>query len=251
MRIDILTLFPPMFEGPLTESLLSRAQQRGLLNVKIHNIRDHTQDRHRQADDTPYGGGPGMVMKPEPIFKAVESVIREQDAVSPTEPRIILMCPQGERLTQNRAIDLSKNEHLIIICGRYEGIDERVRENLVTDEISIGDYVLTGGEIPAMVLVDAVARHVPGVLGDEESLKNESFYEGLLDFPHYTRPEEFNGSRVPKTLLSGNHGEVRQWRRRKQLKRTLYLRPDLLAKAELGEEDRSLLGEIVLEEEKK
>ncbi len=250
MRIDILTLFPPMFEGPLTESILSRARQRGLLNVKIHDIRAYTGDKHRQADDKPYGGGPGMVMKAEPIFAALENIIREQEAISPTQPRVILMCPSGEKLTQQKIKKLSRSEHLIILCGHYEGVDERVRENLVTDEVSIGDYVLTGGELPAMVLVDAVARLVPGVVGDEESLISESFYEGLLDFPHYTRPEKFKGENVPQVLLSGNHSEVERWRRKGQLKRTLYRRPGLLARAKIEKEDRKLLEEIICEEEK-
>ena len=247
MRVDILTLFPPMFEGPLTESILSRARQRGLLNLKVHDIRDYTRDKHRQADDSSYGGGPGMVMKPEPIYGAIENIIQEQEAISPTESRIILMCPSGEKLSQKKAIELSASDHLIIICGHYEGIDERVRENLVTDEISIGDYVLTGGELPAMVLVDTVARLIPGVVGDDESIIHESFYEGLLDFPHYTRPEEFKGEKVPKVLISGNHEEVGKWRRKESLKRTLYRRPDLLAKAKMTDEDKRLLEEIICE----
>lgn len=244
MRIDVLTLFPSMF-SPLNESMIKRARDRGLLSVYIHDIREYTEGRHRQADDTPYGGGVGMVIKPEPIFRVAESIIKEQEAISPTRPRVILMCPAGERLTQEKARELSGEEHLIVICGHYEGIDERVRENLVTDEISIGDFVLTGGELPAMVLIDAVARLIPGVVKEEESLKQESFYEGLLDFPSYTRPEEFKGAKVPKILFSGHHKEISRWRRRQSLKRTLFRRPELLAKADVTPEDKVLLKEII------
>ena len=237
MRVDILTLFPEMFQGPLSESLLKKAQEKGLLSLNIINLRDFTTDKHKTADDTPYGGGTGMVMKVEPIAKAV-SKLKTQNS------RFILMCPTGQLLTQEKIKELAKEERLIILCGHYEGIDERVRE-LVDEEISIGDYVLTGGELPAMVLVDAVARHIPGVVKEEESVKKDSFYEGLLDYPSYTKPEEFEEKKVPEVLLSGNHAEIDRWRHREALKRTLLRRPDLLARAELSEEDRKRLSEII------
>ena len=243
MRVDILTLFPEMFQGPLNESLLKKAQEKGLLSLNITNLRDFTSDKHKTADDTPYGGGAGMVMKAEPIAKALSNV------QSP-ESKVILMCPTGKTLTQAKVKELAGEEHLIILCGHYEGIDERVRE-MVDEEISIGDYVLTGGEIPAMVLIDAVARHIPGVVKEEESVKKDSFYEGLLDYPSYTKPEEFEGKRVPEVLLSGHHAEIERWRRKEALKRTLYRRSDLLAKAQLTDEDRKLLEEIVMEPENK
>ncbi len=237
MRIDILTLFPEMFQGPLNESLLKKAQEKGLLSLKIIDIRDYTLDKHKTADDTPYGGGPGMVMKLEPIQKAVSSKRKAKS-------RIILMCPTGQLLTQEKVKVLAKHEHLIIICGHYEGVDERIRK-MVDEEISIGDYVLTGGEIPAMVLVDAVARQIPGMVKEEESVKRDSFYEGILDYPSYTKPEDFEGQKVPKVLLSGHHAEIERWRRKEALKQTLQRRPELLAKAVLGEEDRNLLNEIM------
>jgi tRNA (guanine37-N1)-methyltransferase len=239
MQIDILTLFPEMFQGPLNESLLKKAQEKGFLSIKAVDLRDFTTDKHRTADDTPYGGGPGMVMKVDPIAKALSRVKSQKS-------KTILMCPSGKLLTQDRVKGLAKEEHLIIICGHYEGVDERVRE-LVEEEISIGDYVLTGGEIPAMVLVDALARHVPGVVKEEESVRKDSFYEGLLDYPSYTRPEEFEGKKVPEVLLSGNHAEIERWRRKEALRRTLYRRPDLLAKLELLDQDCKLLEEIFLE----
>jgi len=239
MRIDILTLFPEMFQGPLNESLLKKAQEKGLLSLNVIDIRNFTTDKHKTADDTPYGGGAGMVMKPEPIAKALSTVDRRPSTV-------ILMCPTGALLTQERVKELAKAEHLILLCGHYEGIDERVRE-MVDEEISIGDYVLTGGELPAMVLVDAVARHIPGVVKEEESIKKDSFYEGLLDYPSYTKPEEFEGKKVPGVLLSGHHAEIDRWRRKEALKRTLERRPDLLAKADLSDADRKLLAEIVIE----
>lgn len=240
MQIDILTLFPEMFQGPLSESLLKKAREKGLLSLNIVNIRDFTTDKHKTADDTPYGGGAGMVMKAEPIFKAVTS---NQKPVT----RIILMCPTGKLLSQEKVKAFAKQEHLIIICGHYEGIDERVRD-LVDEEISIGDYVLTGGEIPAMVLVDAVARQIPGVVKKEESVEKDSFYAGILDYPSYTKPEGFEGKRVPEVLLSGHHAEIERWRRKEALKRTLFRRPDLLAKVELKDADREILGEIMLDD---
>jgi tRNA (guanine37-N1)-methyltransferase len=240
LRVDILTLFPEMLRSPLEHSILKRAQDAGLLRVRLVDIRDFTDDLHRTVDDNPYGGGPGMVMKPAPIFRAVESL-----TASPEDPgpdRILLMTPQGEPFTQARARELAAADHLAVICGRYEGVDERVREHLVTDEISIGDYVLTGGELPALVLLDAVARLVPGVLGDEASAESESFSEALLEYPHYTRPALFRGWPVPDVLLSGHHGQVREWRRRHSLLRTMFRRPDLFRLHALTAEDLRLLG---------
>jgi tRNA (guanine37-N1)-methyltransferase len=220
MRIDILTLFPEMFTGPLSESMIKLARERGLVDVRLHDIRDYTHDKHRTADDRPFGGGPGMVLKPEPIFECVEAVV-------PRGTPLIYMTPQGRPLTQAKVRELAGLEGFALLCGHYEGVDERVREALVTEEISIGDYVLTGGELPAMVLVDAVVRLVPGVLGDEESAQQESFSPRNLDCPHYTRPEVFRGRRVPEVLLSGNHGEIARWRREQAEKRTQERRPDL------------------------
>ncbi|KAF0134529.1 MAG: tRNA (guanine-N1)-methyltransferase [Candidatus Saganbacteria bacterium] len=239
MRVDVLTLFPKMFEGSFSESLMSRAQEKGLFTLHLTNIRDFTQDKHQTADDSPYGGGSGMVMKPEPIFEAVNSLNPNKKA------RVILMCPSGEPLTQQKVIEFSKEEHLIIICGHYEGFDERVRENLATDEISIGDYVLTGGELPAMVLIDSVVRQIPGVVKEEESLTNESYYNGLLDYPSYTRPEEFSGLSLPDVLKSGHHKEIAQWRKKEALTRTFFRRPDLIAKMSLTEADKAIIAEII------
>ena len=230
-------MFPEMFQGPLNESLLKKAQGKGLLSLNVVNLRDFTTDKHKTADDTPYGGGAGMVMKVEPIFKAI-SKLKAQNS------KIMLMCPTGNLLTQNKVKALAQEEHLIILCGHYEGIDERVR-GLADEEISIGDYVLTGGEIPAMVLIDAVARHIPGVVKEEESVKKDSFYEGFLDYPSYTKPEEFEGKKVPEVLLSGHHAEIERWRRKEALRRTLSRRPDLLARAALTEEDKKFLNEII------
>jgi tRNA (guanine37-N1)-methyltransferase len=238
MRIDVLTLFPEMFHSPLEHSILKRARAAGLLEVRCTDIRDYTTDRHRQADDCPYGGGPGMVMKPEPVFAAVESLSAEP----PPPDRVILFTPLGRRFDQAAAQELSQACRLILICGRYEGIDERVHEHLVTDELSIGDYVLTGGELAAMVVIDAAARLIPGVLGKEESSESETFSEHLLEYPHYTRPPEFRGWRVPDILLSGNHGAVERWRREQSLWRTLQRRRDLFLKHELTQEDLKVLG---------
>jgi len=238
MQIDIITIFPEMFPGPLGYSIIGRALERGLFKLGVHNLRDYTTDKHRIVDDTPYGGGAGMVMKPEPIFRAVGSLAQEGKS------RVILLCPQGELFTQEKAWELSREEHLILICGHYEGVDERVRQYLVTDEISTGDYILTGGEIPAMVLVDAVVRLRPGVLGEDSSLQEETFTDNLLEYPQYTRPPEWEGMTVPPVLLSGHHEEIRRWRRKEALRRTLLRRPDLLARAELTAEDRALLREI-------
>ena len=221
MEIDILTLFPRIFEGPLDESILKRARERGLIQVRIHNLRDYTHDKHRVVDDKPYGGGPGMLMKPEPIFEAVETLRRADTC-------IVLMTPQGQPLTQQRAQAFAQKPHLLILCGHYEGVDERVREALVHEEVSIGDYVLTNGALAAAVLVDAVVRLVPGVLGDDESAQQDSFAGGLLEGPQYTRPPEFRGMRVPEVLLSGDHGAVAAWRAEQARKRTQERRPDLL-----------------------
>lgn len=239
MRVDILTLFPEMFQGPMTESLLKKAQQKGLLSFNMVNIRDFASDKHKTADDTPYGGGAGMVMKTEPILKALSRV-------ASCASRVVLMCPAGKRLSQKKVQALAKFEHLIIICGHYEGVDERIKE-MADEEISIGDYVLTGGEIPAMVLIDAIARQIPGVVKEADSVKRDSFYEGLLDYPSYTKPEEYEGRVVPPVLLSGHHAEIERWRRKEALRKTLERRPDLLSKAQLSENDRKLLSDILLE----
>jgi tRNA (guanine37-N1)-methyltransferase len=221
MEIDVLTLFPRIFEGPLEESILKRAQQKGLVGVRVHNLRDFTHDKHRVVDDKPYGGGPGMLMKPEPIFEAVEKFRR-------TDSRVVLMTPQGLPLTQARAQEFSRMAHLIIICGHYEGVDERVRAALVSDEVSIGDYVLTNGALAAAVFVDAVVRLLPGVLGDENSAGDDSFTDGLLEGPQYTRPPEFRGLTVPEVLLSGDHEAIAKWRADWARQRTKERRPDLL-----------------------
>lgn len=245
LRVDIITIFPEAF-GYLDHSILKRARERGLLHVAVWDLRAFTTDRHRQVDDSPYGGGAGLVMKPEPFFAAVESI---RATVVRTTPRIILTSPQGERFTDAVAQRLASEPHLIILCGHYEGIDERVRQGLATDEISIGDYVLTGGELPAMVIVDAVARFIPGVVGDAASVAEDSFAQGLLDAPHYTRPPEFRGMKVPEVLLSGNHEAVRRWRYAQRLRRTLARRPDLLTIDALGEDDRRVLDEVEPERE--
>ena len=243
MRFDILTLFPAMFQGPLTESILKRAQERGLLSVHLHNIRDYATDKHRTVDNTPYGGGGGMVMQVGPLVAAIEDV-RGGDANAP----VILLTPQGRTFTQAVAQELAQHQRLILICGRYEGVDERVRQLAVTDEISIGDFVLTGGELAAMVIVDAVARLIPGVLGARWAAEEDSHAMGLLEYPHYTRPPEFRGLRVPDVLLSGDHGAVECWRREQALRRTWRRRPDLLLRAELSEEERWLLARLAEED---
>ena len=221
MEIDVFTLFPRIFEGPLEESILKRAQNKGLVSIRVHNLRDFTHDKHRVVDDKPYGGGPGMLMKPEPIFEAVEKFRRDGS-------RVVLMTPQGAPLTQARAREFSPVAHLIIICGHYEGVDDRVREALVDDEVSIGDYVLTNGALAAAVFVDAVVRLLPGVLGDEDSAGDDSFANGLLEGPQYTRPPEFRGMPVPDVLLSGNHEAIAKWRAEWARQRTKERRPDLL-----------------------
>ncbi len=244
MRIDVFTLFPEMFTGPLTESILERAQENGLLTVIRHNIRDYTTDKHHVTDDTPYGGGGGMIMKVEPIVAAVEAVLGEALGRIP----VILLSPQGRVLTQSIAQELAKQPHLALICGHYEGVDERVCQLMVTDEISIGDYVLTGGELPAMVLIDVLARLLPGVLGAEGAAANDSLATGLLEGPHYTRPAEFRGLRVPDVLISGHHARITRWRREQALKRTWQRRPDLLLTANLEEDERWLLMALAEED---
>ncbi|HEY81458.1 MAG TPA: tRNA (guanosine(37)-N1)-methyltransferase TrmD [Caldilineae bacterium] len=238
MRIDILTIFPEMFPCVLDASILKRAQDKGLADIRVWNLRDWTTDRHKTTDDAPYGGGGGMVMKPEPIFAAVEDIRGEE------EVPVILLTPQGRRFTQTVAEELTQQARLIFICGRYEGVDERVREHLVTDEISIGDYVLSGGELAAMVVVDAVVRLLPGALGYERAAAEDSHATGLLEGPHYTRPLLFRGWEVPEVLRSGHHARVAEWRRRQALKRTLERRPDLLATARLTEQDKRWLREM-------
>ncbi len=221
MKIDVLTLFPGMFAGPLDESIVGRARETGRLDLRIHNLRDYTHDRHRTVDDRPFGGGPGMVLKPEPMFEAVE-------ALAGPETRVILLTPSGRRFDQAVARELAQLPHLLLLCGSYEGVDERVQEALVDDELSIGDYVLTNGALPAMVVIDAVTRLLPGVLGDDASSLDESFSHGLLEYPQYTRPAEFRGVPVPAVLLSGNHAEIARWRADQSRQRTAGRRPDLL-----------------------
>jgi tRNA (guanine37-N1)-methyltransferase len=236
MKIHILTLFPGMFVGPFSESIVKRAIDRGLVEIAIHNIRDYTSDRHHVVDDYPYGGGPGMVLKPEPLFEAVESVKGE------SQIPVILLTPQGRLFDQRAAEEFSYYEEMILICGHYEGVDERVREHLVTDEISIGDYVLSGGELAAMVVVDAVVRQLPGALGSETSGGEDSHSSGLLEYPQYTRPQAFRGWVVPEVLLSGNHAQIAKWRREQSLLRTLKRRPDLMERVELTDEERRLIS---------
>lgn len=226
MRIDIITIFPKMFEPVLNESIIKRAQEKSKVKIVLHDLRDYTTDKHRKVDDRPFGGGSGMILSPEPIFKAVEKIKAKSK-----KAKVVLMCPQGKVLKQPLAKKLSKEKHLIFICGHYEGVDERVRQKLADEEVSIGDYVLTGGELPAMVLVDCIVRLIPGVLGDKNSLNFESFEANLLEYPHYTRPAEFRGLKVPGVLVSGNHPKIEQWRRIQALERTKRRRPDILIHA--------------------
>ena len=249
MEFDVFTLLPEVFPPYLESSILQRASQRGLINVRVHNIRNWSTERHHVTDDEPYGGGGGMVMKVEPVFAAVESVLgplapKEDGSGCP----VILLTPQGRVFNQDIAMELVQYPRLALICGRYEGFDERIREHLVTDQISIGDYVLTGGELPALILIDAVSRLLPGVLGDPNGPFNDSHASGLLEYPHYTRPPEFRGWGVPEILLSGNHARIANWRREQSLRRTLRHRPDLLEKANLSKSDRKLLEKIIAEE---
>jgi tRNA (guanine37-N1)-methyltransferase len=241
MRFDIVTIFPRMIEAALAEGILAKAIQRELIAVHARDLREFTEDRHRTVDDVPYGGGPGMVLKPEPMFKAVEAI--RGDAGEPQA--VVLVSPQGKRFNQNEAARLAALDRVVILCGRYEGIDDRVREHLATEEMSIGDYVLSGGEFPALVIVDAVARLIPGVVGDEDSVAGDSFSRGLLDYPHYTRPAEFRAWKVPDVLVSGHHGEIRKWRKRQAIELTLLRRPDLLADAELDVEEQEILRELM------
>lgn len=237
MNINVLSLFPPMFEGVFQHSIMKKAQEKNAVSLNVVDIREFA-DNKRQVDDYPFGGGAGMVLKPEPIFNAVESLTQE------STPRVILMCPQGERFTQQKAEELAAEKELVFICGHYEGYDERIREHLVTDEISIGDFVLTGGELAAMTVIDSVVRLLPGVLGNADSPVRDSFSTGLLEHPQYTRPAEFRGWRVPEVLTSGNHGKVDQWREEQTLKRTLERRPDLLEKIELNDKQQKIIAQL-------
>lgn len=243
IKFDVLSIFPEMFASPLSFSLLKKAQEKGLLNICLHDIRNWAEDKHKMTDDAPYGGGCGMVMKIEPVEKAL-AAIKSQGV----ESLVILMTPQGETFNQKIAAELAEKKQIIIICGRYEGVDERIREHLTDREISIGDYILTGGELSALVLIDAVSRLIPGVLGNEESTLSESFSPGLLEYPQYTRPAEYNGWGVPEVLVSGNHAEIERWRRYESLKRTYKRRPDLLEKTELSEVDKKNLQKIKAED---
>jgi tRNA (guanine37-N1)-methyltransferase len=245
MKFDIVTIFPRMIEAGFAEGVVGRGVERGLLDVRIHDLREFTSDRHRSVDDVPYGGGPGMVMKPEPLLRAVAHI----GATRGQADAVVLLTPQGKPFSQTEAERLGRLGHVVLLCGRYEGMDERVRELAATEELSIGDYVLSGGELAALVVVDAVSRLVPGVVGDEQSVAEDSFSRGLLDYPHYTRPAEVAGRRVPDVLLSGHHADVRRWRRKAALARTLERRPELLATASLDAEERAMLEEIKKETE--
>jgi tRNA (guanine37-N1)-methyltransferase len=240
LTFDIVTIFPAIVEGPLKEGVLGRAAARELVAFRVHDLRSFTDDRHRVVDDVAYGGGPGMVMKPEPFFRAVEWIASTHGAPA----AVVLTTPDGRRFDHGAAERLSRLRHVVILCGRYEGVDDRVRAGLATEEISVGDYVLTGGELPALVILDAVARLVPGVVGDEESVARDTFARGLLDYPQYTRPAAFRGMDVPPVLLSGHHAEIERWRRREALRRTLLMRPELLERAELSDEDRRVLNDL-------
>ncbi|MFG6115141.1 tRNA (guanosine(37)-N1)-methyltransferase TrmD [Halobacillus sp. MO56] len=235
MHIDILTLFPEMFEGVLNNSILKKAQDRNIFSYDFINFRDYSVNKHQKVDDYPYGGGAGMVLTPQPLFDAVEAVKEQRK----TTPRVILLCPQGETYTQSKAVELSEEDHLIFLCGHYEGYDERIREHVVTDEISIGDYVLTGGELGAMVVIDSVVRLLPEALGNKRSAPEDSFSNGLLEHPHYTRPADFRGMKVPDTLLSGDHARIEEWRHQQSLYRTWQRRPDLLRERNLTDKEKS------------
>lgn len=240
MKIDVLTLFPDMFSGVFSQSILKKAKDQNLVTYHLHNFRDYSTDKHQKVDDYPYGGGAGMVLTPQPIFDAVEHLTEQ----SLKKPRVILMCPQGERYSQQKAEELSREDQLIFICGHYEGYDERIRQYIVTDEISIGDYVLTGGELASMVVIDSVVRLLPGVLGNKESAPCDSYSSGLLEHPHYTRPADFKGMLVPDVLLSGNHKKIDEWRAKESLRRTFKRRPDLLKNRELSKLERKWLEEF-------
>ena len=250
MEFDVFTLLPEVFPPYLDSSILQRARQRGLIEVRVHNIRAWAEDKHHVTDDEPYGGGGGMVMKVEPVFAAVESVLGPFDSLRATPASgvpLILLTPQGRVFNQKIAMDLARQPRLALLCGRYEGVDERIREHLVTDEISIGDYVLTGGELPALIIIDALSRLLPGVLGDPDGAFDDSHASGLLEYPHYTRPPEFRGWRVPEVLISGDHARIAKWRRSQSLRRTLKRRPDLLENAHLSATDHQVLEELARE----
>lgn len=261
MQFEVFTLLPEVFPSYIDTSIIKRARERGLITVRVHNIRDYTHDKHHMTDDTPYGGGGGMVMKPEPIFEAIESVLgvnasfddnleeREVSAQDVNIP-IILLTPQGRVFNQSIAQELSQHDRIVLICGRYEGFDERIREHLVTDEISIGDYVLTGGELPALIMIDSISRLQPDVLGDPTGAQDDSHAMGLLEYPHYTRPPEFRGWKIPEVLLSGAHAKIDKWRREQALLRTYKKRPDMLEKADLSKEDKKFLEKLKNEEER-
>jgi tRNA (guanine37-N1)-methyltransferase len=245
MQFEVFTLLPEVFPPYLESSMLQKARQRGLIEVRVHNIRAYTHDRHHTTDDTPYGGGGGMVMKPEPVFEAVETVLGfDAGQAQPPPIPVILLTPQGRVFSQRLAEELAAQDRIALLCGRYEGVDERIREHLVTDEISVGDYVLTGGELPALMIIDAVARLIPGVLGDPTGAEDDSHSMGLLEYPHYTRPPEFRGWQVPEVLLSGDHGRIEKWRREQALIRTLARRPDILEKANLSAEDKKIVERL-------
>ena len=254
LRIDFVTIFPRMFEAFLAEGVIARGVKQGLLDVRVHDLRDHTTDKHRSTDDEAYGGGPGMVMLAEPVLRCVEEIGDSRLEIGGTTsnlqspisnlPHVIMTSPQGRAFTQTIAKELAPKQHLIILCGRYEGFDERIRETLEPDEISIGDFVVSGGELPAMLIADATGRMIEGVVGNSGSVEEDSFFNGLLDYPHYTRPEEIRGMRVPDVLLSGHHEKIRRWRREQALRRTLRLRPDLLENADLDDEAREILRTI-------
>lgn len=241
IRFDVLSIFPEMLQSPLNFSLLKKAQEKGLIEIGLHDIRNWAYDKHKMTDDAPYGGGCGMVMKVEPVERALSTVKKNE-----LHPLVVLMTPQGETFNQEIAAQLADHEQVILICGRYEGFDERIREHLAQREISIGDYILTGGELSALVVIDAVARLVPGVLGNDESIKTESFSQGLLEYPQYTRPAEYKGWSVPDVLVSGNHAQIEFWRRVESLKKTWRRRPDLLDAADLSGQDREILEKIKL-----
>ncbi len=246
MRIDVLTLFPEMFEGPMTQSMAWKARDRQLLDLHLHNLRDYSQNRHKSVDDMPYGGGGGMVMRVDVVTRAVEDVLSQSHAEKPIP--VIMMTPQGRVFSHEIAVELSQHEQIILLCGHYEGIDDRVRDLVVTDEISIGDYVLTGGELASMVIIDAVIRHIPGVLGSEGAADRDSHADGILEGPHYTRPPEFRGLQVPDILLEGNHAQIVRWRRQEGLRRTWKHRPDLLMKQKLEAEDVYFLAQLADED---
>lgn len=241
MNIRVMTLFPDMFSGPLSNSIIQRARQNKIIDIKFINIRDYADNKHKKVDDYPYGGGPGMLMTPQPLVDCYNHIVSTLDIEENKEPKVIYLSPKGKVFNQNMAIELSKEKNIIMMCGHYEGIDQRVINEIVTDEVSIGDYVLTGGEIPAMVLIDSIARLIPGVLAQDQSFEDESFYSGLLEYPQYTRPSNFRGLKVPDVLTSGDHKKIAEWRRKQSLEITLERRPDLLKNIELSKKDKEFL----------